>query len=47
MTARADYSGLDTVLKDDYLGTLLKIPQQSAPRLFRKFSEVTVLQSKD
>lgn len=42
MTARADYAGLETVLKDDYLGNLLKIPQQSSTRIFGGFSEVTV-----
>ena len=40
--ARADYAGLETVLKDDYLGNLLKVPQQSSTRLFKEFKEVTV-----
>lgn len=39
---RNDYAGLETVLKDDYLGSLLKIPQQSGTRLFGGFAEVTV-----
>lgn len=39
---RNDYAGLETVLKDDYLGNLLKIPQQSSTRLFGGFSQVTV-----
>ncbi len=42
MAVRNDYAGLETVLKDDYLGNLLKIPQQSGTRLFGGFSEVTV-----
>jgi hypothetical protein len=40
--ARADYAGVETVLKDDYLGNLLKIPQQTETRLFGGFAEVTV-----
>jgi hypothetical protein len=40
--ARADYAGVETVLKDDYLGNLLKIPQQRETRLFGGFSNVTV-----
>jgi len=40
--ARADYAGVETVLKDDYLGNLLKIPQQRETRLFGGFAEVTV-----
>ncbi len=40
--ARADYAGVETVLKDDYLGNLLKIPQQRETRLFNNFAEVTV-----
>jgi len=39
---RNDYAGLETVLKDDYMGNLLKIPQQSSTRLFGGFSQVTV-----
>lgn len=39
---RNDYAGLETVLKDDYLGNLLKTPQQSSTRLFGGFSQVTV-----
>lgn len=39
---RNDYAGLETVLKDDYLGNLLKIPQQSNTRLFGGFANVTV-----
>ena len=35
--SRGDYAGLETTLKDDYLGNLLEIPQQMAPRLFRGF----------
>jgi len=40
--ARDDYAGVETVLKDDYLGNLLKIPQQRETRLFGGFAEVTV-----
>lgn len=40
--ARADYAGVETVLKDDYLGNLLKIPQQKETRIFGGFAEVTV-----
>ncbi len=40
--SRADYAGIETVLKDDYLGNLLKVPQQSNTRLFGGFAEVTV-----
>jgi hypothetical protein len=40
--ARNDYAGVETVLKDDYLGNLLKIPQQTETRLFNGFSDVTV-----
>lgn len=40
--ARNDYAGVETVLKDDYLGNLLKIPQQRETRLFGGFTEVTV-----
>lgn len=40
--ARNDYAGVETVLKDDYLGNLLKIPQQKETRLFNGFEEVTV-----
>jgi hypothetical protein len=40
--ARNDYAGVETVLKDDYLGNLLKIPQQRETRLFGGFSNVTV-----
>lgn len=40
--ARNDYAGVETVLKDDYLGNLLKIPQQKETRLFGGFAEVTV-----
>lgn len=40
--ARNDYAGVETVLKDDYLGNLLKIPQQRETRLFGGFAEVTV-----
>jgi len=41
--ARNDYAGVETVLKDDYLGNLLKIPQQEETRLFGGFyPEVTV-----
>lgn len=39
---RNDYAGLETVLKDDYLGNLLTIPQQSNTRLFGGFANVTV-----
>jgi hypothetical protein len=42
LMSRADYAGLETVLKDDYLGNLLKIPQQSSTRLFGGFASVTV-----
>jgi len=42
MAARADFAGVETVLKDDYLGNLLKIPQQRETRLFGGFAEVTV-----
>lgn len=40
--ARNDYAGVETVLKDDYLGNLLKIPQQTETRLFNGFADVTV-----
>jgi len=40
--ARSDYAGIETVLKDDYLGNLLKIPQQQETRLFNTFADVTV-----
>jgi len=40
--ARDDYAGVETVLKDEYLGNLLKIPQQRETRLFGGFAEVTV-----
>jgi len=40
--ARNDYAGVETVLKDDYLGNFLKIPQQRETRLFGGFSDVTV-----
>lgn len=39
---RNDYAGVETVLKDDYLGNLLKIPQQRETRLFNGFGDVTV-----
>jgi len=39
---RNDYAGVETVLKDDYLGNLLKIPQQKETRLFNGFANVTV-----
>lgn len=39
---RNDYAGVETVLKDDYLGNLLKIPQQRETRLFNGFANVTV-----
>lgn len=39
---RNDYAGVETVLKDDYLGNLLKIPQQQETRLFNGFANVTV-----
>lgn len=39
---RNDYAGVETVLKDDYLGNLLKIPQQQETRLFNGFGNVTV-----
>lgn len=39
---RNDYAGIETVLKDDYLGNLLKIPQQRETRLFGGFANVTV-----
>lgn len=42
MPARADYAGVETVLKDDYLGNLLVIPQQQETRLFQNFVDVTV-----
>lgn len=40
--ARADYAGIETVLKDDYIGNLLKRPQQTNTRLFGEFANVTV-----
>ena len=40
--ARNDYAGVETVLKDDYMGNLLKIPQQTETRLFNEFADVTV-----
>jgi hypothetical protein len=40
--SRADYAGVETVLKDDYLGNLLDIPQQQDTRLFNGFADVTV-----
>jgi len=40
--ARNDYAGVETVLKDDYLGNLLRIPQQRETRLFGSFADVTV-----
>ncbi len=40
--ARSDFAGVETVLKDDYLGNLLKIPQQEETRLFGGFAQVTV-----
>ncbi len=39
---RNDYAGVADVLKEDYLGNLLKIPQMTSTRLFQKFEDVTV-----
>lgn len=40
---RADYAGVETVLKDDFLGNLLRVPQQKTTRLFNGFyPQVTV-----
>lgn len=46
MSTRNDYAGVETVLKDEYLGNLLKIPQQSSTRLFGEFSQNVTVEGK-